>query len=140
MSRFIHQLPFSPLYDFQVCRVVTINGVNYVPGDRLDTAARDSLGDRRLRQMYERRTLTPIAPGQLPALVVAGPVQGAEVVVADGAAAETPVDETPAPTEPAATPALRAEHKGFGRWFVVAADGTEEGPMSKEQAEAKAAA
>lgn len=154
MSRFIHPLPFSPLYEFQVCRVVTINGVEYKPGDRMDTEARDALGERRLRQLYERRTITPIAPAALPALVQAGPVDGVEAQMdgepgqgeqVDGATADgeqlDPVAEQggDAPAEHPAS-GLTAVHKGFGRWYVVAADGTEDGPMTKEQAEAKVAA
>lgn len=151
MSRFIHPLPFSPLYAFQVCRVVTINGVEYMPGDRMDDEARDALGERRLRQLYERRTITPIAPDALPALVQSGPVQGVEAqmdgepspgeqvdgTTADGEVLE-PVDTQAGEEQPAA--ALKAEHRGFGRWYVVAQDGTEEGPMTKEQAEARVAA
>lgn len=131
MSRFNHPLPFSPLYDFQVVRVVTINGRAYVPGDRLDKA---ELGERRLQQMYENRTISPIPPTVVPALLQApaaapasqdiDPDDGDDV---DGAVA-------------AALSGKTAVHKGFGRWYVVHPDGAEDGPMSKAEAEAAAAA
>ena len=155
MSRFIHPLPFSPLYEFQVCRSLTINGIDYVPGDRMATEARDALGERRLRQMYERRQITPIAPEVLPALVQADPVVGVVVEmdgeIDEGAGGEPiekhaadgvtlpPADLSLPPIE-ANADGLHAVHKGFGRWYVVAADGTEQGPMTKEQAEAQVAA
>ena len=153
MSRFIHPLPFSPLYEFQVCRSLTINGIDYVPGDRMATEARDALGERRLRQMYERRQITPIAPEVLPALVQADPVVGVvvemdgepghgEQVSGDTVGGEVlpPAGDAPQEPDAPASSGLTAVHKGFGRWYVVAADGTEQGPMTKEQAEAQVAA
>lgn len=133
MSRFNHPLPFSPLYDFQVVRVVTINGRAYVPGDRLD---KTSLGERRLRQMYENRTISPIPPAVVPALLQAYapavvPV-GQEVANEDGQDVDAAVAE--------ALSGKTAVHRGFGRWYVVHQDGAEDGPMSKAEAEAAAAA
>lgn len=133
MSRFNHPLPFSPLYDFQVVRVVTINGRAYVPGDRLD---KTSLGERRLRQMYENRTISPLPPEVLPTLLqarapAAAPA-GQEIDPDDGQDVDAAVA--------AALNGKTAVHKGFGRWYVVHPDGTEDGPMSKAEAEAAAAA
>ena len=142
MSRFIHQLPFSPLYDFKVCRVTTINGVGYTPGDMLGAEARDALGERRLRQLYERRTISPVAPGVVPEVPAPAPAAASAEPVADQARIEGGADEQHEPDdsliEPGATGA-RAEHRGFGRWYVVQPDGSEDGPMTREAAQAAVA-
>jgi hypothetical protein len=135
MSRFNHPLPFSPLYDFQVLRVVTINGRQYKPGDRLDKA---NLAERRLRQMYENRVVSPIPPEVVPALLQA-PRRAAEPVADEPAGQEIDPDNGE-DVQSAADTGKTAVHRGFGRWYVVHADGTEDGPMTKAEAEAAAAA
>ena len=139
MARFSHHLPFSPHYDFQVCKRVTINGVEYAPGDRMAADGRDAIGERRLRQMYEHRLITPIQPKPVAALLTADPLPdyswsedaGGGDMLADGSFDPVAPDQVPGPT---------AVHKGFGRWFVQYPDGTEAGPMSKEAAEAQVSA
>jgi len=156
MSRFIQPLPFSEGYEFTVRRVATISGVQYRPGDLLQ---KDGLNPRRLRQMYEQRLISPVlAEGQQPVPVKRPTYKTAKVpvVVAQEGAQEPAVDEeasqpNPVDAEPVAAdveppvadadvPAEpvqpKAEHRGFGRWFVTMPDGTEAGPMSKDQAEA----
>lgn len=135
MSRFNHPLPFSPLYDFQVLRVVTINGRQYKPGDRLDKA---DLSERRLRQMYENRVVSPLPPDVLPALLQA-PRKEAEPVAVEPAGQEIDPDNGE-DVQTASDTGKVPVHKGFGRWFVVHADGTEDGPMTRAEAEAAAAA
>jgi hypothetical protein len=138
MARFSHPLPFSPLYDFMACKPVTINGAAYQPGDRMSTEARDGLGERRLRQMYESRLITPIPPEPVPALLQAAAEPASEPLPdyawsdAGGGGGDGGFD--PMATE--AAPAVTAVHKGFGRWFIVRPDGTEEGPMTKAEADA----
>ena len=139
MARFSHLLPFSPYYDFQVCKCVTINGVEYVSGDRMTAEERDALGERRLRQMYEHRLVTPIAPEKVAALLKPGPLPdyswsdagGGGDVLADGGSFD------PLAPDAGQVAAPTAVHKGFGRWYVQYPDGTEAGPMSKEAAEAQ---
>lgn len=145
MSRFIQPLPFSPHYDFVAARVVTINGQNLVPGDPVNKA---DLGERRLRQMYESRIITPVAPTELP---VAPKKQGKkkaaeaqqEPVEADAEpeAIDTPevsaeaTSDAPAPAVAAAGNTI--DHRGFGRYFVLDAAGNEiAGPLSKAAATA----
>lgn len=151
MSRFNHPLPFSPHYEFRVLRVVTINGRMYLPGDRLDKAA---LAERRLRQMYENRVISPMPPEVLPALLQPprqpeptdppsqpapprqdlDPDDGDDVV--NQGEAQAAAESQPAAGE---FDGPKLVHRGFGRWFVVAADGAEQGPMSKAEAEAAVA-
>lgn len=139
MSRFIQPLPFSPHYDFAAARVVTINGVNHVPGDPVDKTGLDV---RRLRQMYENRIITPIAPASLAGLVTEpapAPAQAAQEPAIEPEATDTadePAEAASEAVEPAA-PGKTIEHRGFGRYFVLDADGTEiAGPLSKAAAKA----
>lgn len=142
MPRFTHMLPFSPLYDFQACKPVTLNGRQMVPGDRLTTEERDALGARRLLQMYESRLITPIPPEVVPAVLQPKPEAplpdyawsegaGGGDVLADGGSFD------PVAPDAGQVAAPTAVHKGFGRWYVQYPDGTEAGPMSKEAAEAQ---
>lgn len=144
MSRFIQPLPFSPLYDFVAARVVTINGQNLIPGDPVD---KEGLGERRLRQMYESRIITPVAPAVIPETNKKAPKKklAAQPVAADSepeatdtpAEDETTASEAPAPAvaEPVAASGLHSEHRGFGRYFVLNADGVEvAGPLTKAEA------
>lgn len=151
MSRFIQPLPFSPLYDFVAARVVTINGQNLNPGDPVD---KEGLGERRLRQMYESRIITPVAPEVIPVPTnkkgskkkpVAELQEPAPKADSQPEAIDTQTDAEEAASEPveavvaepAATSGLRAEHRGFGRYFVLDAEGVEvAGPLTKVEANA----
>lgn len=137
MSRFIQPLPFSPHYDFVAARVVTINGQNLVPGDPVDTS---DLSVRRLRQMYENRMITPVAPASLAGIASAQePAQAAQEPDGEPEATDTQ-DEPVEATDEAPLPAVggkTVEHRGFGRYYVLDADGTEiAGPLSKAAANA----
>lgn len=153
MSRYADKLPFSPHYDFQARKVMTLNGRAYVPGETID---KEGLGDRRLRQLYDFRMITPTAPEQLPPVATTNPpaptgegfadtehdnddaptddgtdlesrgdtADGDQDGTADDAAQDAATDELP-----------RVEHRGFGRWFLMLADGTEEGPLKKADAD-----
>jgi hypothetical protein len=130
MSRFAHPLPFSPDYEFQASKPVTLNGRAYTPGDRIE---KDALGARRLRQLYEARIITPLAPA---AAALLRP-QPASSDAQDLAPQEQPQEALEAVVGAAGKQAV---HKGFGRWFVVDADGNElAGPMTKDEALAQAA-
>lgn len=142
MSRFYQPLPFSTAYDFVAAKPVTLNGAVLNPGDPVD---KDGLSPRRLRQLYEARIISPVAPAELPATPAPQePAQepAQEPVAAAQAPAEpegeaTPDDGEQAPQEAATTAGgARVEHRGFGRYFVIAADGSETGPMSKAEAQA----
>ncbi len=158
MSRFIQPLPFSEGYEFTVRRVATISGVQYGPGDLL---CKDGLNPRRLRQMYELRLISPVVPdGSHPVPVKRPTYKTAKVPVMAAQEAAQPLAEPVEapqpdigpgePVEPVTQPVAasdqepvetvqgapaKAEHRGFGRWFVTMPDGTEVGPMSKDQAE-----
>lgn len=112
MQRFNRE-PFSPQAQFTCVKPFVMAGVSYDLGQVVDTTAVEA---RRLRQMYEARMIDAV-PLQVAAQVASRAAEG--------------------PGEPRATPGpARAEHRGFGRWFVVGADGAERGPMTKEAAEA----
>lgn len=134
MSRFAHPLPFSPDYDFQAVKPVTLNGQAYTPGDRIE---KGDLGARRLRQLYEARIISPLAPTDAALLKAAPAPQEAPRAPSEPEAEETPEEATSGPVESSGKQAL---HKGFGRWYVVDADGNElAGPMTKDEALAQAA-
>lgn len=105
--------PFTTEAQFTCVKPFVMSGVSYQPGQIVDTEAIET---RRLRQMYEARMIDAVARSKTPVLLK--PVPAAK-------------------PQPAA--ARRAEHRGFGRWYVVEADGTEEGPYSKEAADARVA-
>ena len=92
-------------------------GRAYSLGDVVETGAIET---RRLRQMYEARMIEA-ASAATPAQVVSRAAEG------PGTARATPG-------------AARAEHRGFGRWFVIETDGSESGPFTREAAEARLAA
>ena len=56
------QLPFSADYAFFACRPVTINGVMYRHGDPVPTTC---VAERRLRQLYAQRVISPHVPAFL---------------------------------------------------------------------------
>lgn len=118
MQRF-HREPFSPQAQFRCVKPFVMAGVAYSLGDVVDTAAIET---RRLRQMYEARMIDAAAAQDAPTAQVASRAA-----------------EGPGPSR--ATPgAARAEHRGFGRWFVIGADGAESGPFTREVAESRLAA
>ena len=118
MQRFNRE-PFNPQAQFACVKPFVMAGVAYDLGQVVDTTAVET---RRLRQMYEARMIDAL------------PLQAAPPAQVVSRAAE-------GPGESRATPgAARAEHRGFGRWFVIASDGAEKGPLTKEAAEALVAA
>lgn len=117
MQRFNRE-PFNPESDFACVKPFVMAGVSYQPGQIVETG---TVEPRRLRQMYEARMIDAVAREKTAALLK-----------------RQPVAQAPAPATPPAA-GRRAEHRGFGRWFVVEADGTEHGPFTKVVAEARAA-
>jgi len=123
-----NRLPFSPSYEFRATRAFVMQGIEYTLGMPIDKAGIET---RRLRQMYDSRMIeaildeAPVAPAPKKA-----PAQKAE---AKAQKAEAPkVDATP--TE-ASKSALSVDYRGFGRYFVIDAEGKEiSGPHSKDEA------
>ena len=89
-----NSLPFSPHYAFSATRALRINGVDYAPGDAIDVSA---VGERRLRQLYETRKVTPHAPDFL----FNGPAPQRQPEQAPAAPPAAPEQSTSAPVEPA---------------------------------------
>lgn len=112
MQRFNRE-PFTPQAQFACVKPFVMAGVAYSTGEIVDTAAIET---RRLRQMYEARMINAVGQQQAPALL-----------------------KPPAPPQ-VPLGSRSTEHRGFGRWFVIELDGTEHGPMSKDEAEARVAA
>jgi hypothetical protein len=54
--------PFSPDFAYVAARPLTIDGADFHPGDPIPDGA---LSDRRLRQLYEQRKISPHAPAFL---------------------------------------------------------------------------
>jgi hypothetical protein len=54
--------PFSPAFAFVAARTMRIDGVEFVPGDPIPDGV---LSDRRLRQLYEQRKISPTLPAFL---------------------------------------------------------------------------
>ena len=123
-----NRLPFSPSYEFRATRAFVMQGIEYTMGTPIDKAG---IEVRRLRQMYDSRMIEPImdaapaaqAPAKAPAKKAENKAQKAE-----------PAQVEQQPTE-AQTSALRVDYRGFGRYFVIDADGKEiSGPHSKDEA------
>lgn len=140
MSRFYQPLPFSPAYDFMAAKPVTLNGHVLNPGDPVP---KDGLNPRRLRQLYEARIITPVAPEQLTASqtgIVNAPAVAAQEPAGEPEgddAADTQTDEAESNVEAAApaTGGTQIVHRGFGRYYLVDADGNDvSGPWSKADA------
>lgn len=114
MQRF-HREPFAPDAQYACAKPFVMAGVAY---ERGQVVATGTIETRRLRQMYESRMVEMIAKEKTAALL-----------------------KPAAPAQPAApqTNERRTEHRGFGRWFVIEADGTEHGPFTKDVAEARVA-
>lgn len=125
-------------------RPFVMEGVEYRHDQPVDTTGVEV---RRLRQMYDARMIDPVKHEQVAALLQSKPAPKAQSKPAKPAqapapaSAPSPVAAAPAVAAPAAPGGLRAEHKGFGRWFVLDAAGAEvAGPMTREAAEAQALA
>jgi hypothetical protein len=123
-----NRLPFSPAYQFRATRAFVMQGIEYTMGTPIDKAGIET---RRLRQMYDSRMIEAIldeAPvAQAPAKA---PAKKAEPKAVK---AETPKVESK-PAE-ATNSALRVDYRGFGRYFVIDAEGKEiSGPHSKDEA------
>ena len=57
MARFA-PLPYSPFADFAAARDMTLRGVEYRRGDKIDKAG---LGERQLRTLFDARKIVPLA-------------------------------------------------------------------------------
>jgi ribosomal protein L12E/L44/L45/RPP1/RPP2 len=123
-----NRLPFSPSYEFRATRAFVMQGIEYTIGMPIDKAGIET---RRLRQMYDSRMIEAIldAAPAAPAPAKA-PAKKAE---AKAQKAEAPKVEA-TPTE-ANKSALSVDYRGFGRYFVIDAEGKEiSGPHSKDEA------
>lgn len=132
-----HLLPFSPHYDFVVVRPMTIDGVRLNPGDQMTSDQRDSLGERRLRTQYERRVITPVAPGAPAPVYRATVVAQVEAQINSAsipADSDAGGDDSSPPADDDVQEIPRIEKRAFGRWWVVTMDG-DRGPMKKAEAE-----
>jgi len=94
-----------------------MSGRSYMPGDAVPV---DNVEPRRVRQMWDMRVIENGTPKPVASKVSAAPADKQKAVV-----------PAPAPEKPR----LRVEHRGFGRHYVIAEDGAETGPLTKEEAE-----
>lgn len=118
---------FAPDNKFMCVKPFVMNGTAYALGDLVDTK---NIEVRRLRQMYDTRMIDVASDDAKPA---PKPPKQAQPKKA------APAKENKAPVD--AGKGLRAEHRGFGRYFVLDAEGNEvAGPMAKEAADARVAA
>lgn len=129
MQNRYNRLPFSPSYEFRATRAFVMQGIEYTMGMPIDKAGIET---RRLRQMYDSRMIDPImdeAPAaQAPAKA---PAKKAEKKAEKAEPAKV---EAPAPE--ANKSAKRIDYRGFGRYFVVDAEGNDiSGPHSKDEAQ-----
>lgn len=151
MSRFYQPLPFSAAYAFVASKPVTLNGQVLVPGDPIDKAG---LNPRRLRQLYEARIISPVAAPEQPQAeqpAAEAPAAAPEAAQAPeqhevGLPPEESADDPHEPSEAELMAAEgeapevsasgnRIEHRGFGRYYVVDAEGNDvSGPWSKAEA------
>lgn len=123
-----NRLPFSPAYQFRATRAFVMQGVEYTMGMPMDKAGIET---RRLRQMYDSRMIEPILDEEP---VAQAPMKAsAKKAEPKAVKAETPkVESNPAE---ATNSALRVDYRGFGRYFVIDAEGKEiSGPHSKDEA------
>lgn len=133
MDRF-YRPAFTPDASFRCVKPFVMSGRAYRLGD--DVATSD-IETRRLRQMYDSRMIEIATSADTAGKAKASAPK--KEPVAKAAKKETSPTIVEAPQE--TTPALvvgtgpRAEHRGFGRYVVVAADGSESGQMTKAEAE-----
>lgn len=117
-----NRLPFSPSYEFRATRAFVMQGIEYTMGMPIDKAG---IEVRRLRQMYDSRMIEAILDD---APVAKAPAK------APAKKAETAKVEHKAPE--ANQSALRVDYRGFGRYYVIDAEGKEiSGPHSKDEAQ-----
>jgi len=114
-----------------------MNGVTFDPGASVPT---EQIEQRRVRQMYESRVLNfkdEFNPLGNPSQLVLDTKQKDSI---SPLLMATVIKPSPAASEDAPR-AVRAVHKGFGRYILSRDDGTEleGGPYTKEQAEKLAA-
>lgn len=105
------ELPFSPEYDFYVRRPqgVTVDGNHIAQGVKID---KTKFSARRLEMLFNSGKIEPRAPS--PTALARIRQQLPQTLNDNG---------------------LRAHHKGFGKWFILDANGVEvAGPMSREEA------
>lgn len=128
MQNRYNRLPFSPSYEFRATRAFVMQGIEYTLGTPIDKAGIET---RRLRQMYDSRMIEAIldeaptapAPAKAPAKKAEPKAQKAEPAKVEQQAPE------------ATKSALSVDYRGFGRYFVIDADGKEiSGPHSKDEA------
>lgn len=118
---------FAPDNKFACVKPFVMNGVAYALGDLVDTK---NIEVRRLRQMYDTRMIDV-------ATADAKPVPQPKPAQVKKPAQAKAKDKPPA----SAGKGLRAEHRGFGRYFVLDAEGAEvAGPITKDEADARVAA
>jgi len=116
MSRFLRQ-PFAQQGPFVALRPFLMSGRAYKPGDAVPV---DNVEPRRVRQMWDMRVIENGTPKSAATTAAAAPAAMPEAVA-----------PAPAPVKPR----LKVEHRGFGRHYVIAEDGAETGPLSKEAAD-----
>lgn len=140
-TRRFQQLPFSPDYVYVSMREQTVAGKRLQQGDELPP----NLPHRVIRSLYELRRIapaTPVVPQNLkegdefylPGVGTCQLIKAAEAT--NLAASVTPPQEKAQPQ-----PGLwRAEHRGFGKWYLLDGEAVIEGPFEKEEAKARAEA
>jgi hypothetical protein len=130
------KIPFSMDRNFRARREFVLYGKKHQAGDPI---ARDGLTEQRLRQMFDNRMIEVSEAAPAPAKVAASAPAVAPAPAPVAAVAVKPAQIPADAPKPAATGALQAVHRGFGRWFVVdAADVDVAGPLKKEEALARA--
>jgi len=99
----MREAPFSPAFAYVASRPLTIDGVDYLPGDPIPEGV---LQMKRLRQLYEQRKISAHAPAFL--------ANGAEVLRKLRAQAEAKAGEGAADGDSGALDALDAASEGEG--------------------------
>jgi hypothetical protein len=136
-----HNVDFTNM-ELVAARRFTLDGKELNEGDVLPEGA---LTQRRARQMFERRMIKLRSKGTAEAAPEAAPVaeQPVEAPEATNTPAE-PVEAASAPDSAAQEGAIevtaekgfRAEHEGFGRWYVYGPSGDKvSGPHKKAKIE-----
>lgn len=127
-----NRLPFDPNGPFVCVKPFLMSGVPYAPGA---TVPMQGVEPRRVRQMWQARMVNVASASQI------GLMSRQPAHVKPEPRAAAPAAQKPAPAaqeQPAPASGLRATHKGFGRWFVVDAEGKiVAGPMTQVEATSK---
>lgn len=169
MPKYLRPL-FVAGHTYMAAKVVTINGVAYVPGDRLTAEAIIEVGDAKMRKIYDAKlidyttddvpahyqkpgaepepvavTIAPkfserqqapasddekaAAAAEEAALIAANAGDDGQTGAPAGEVVETASEAAPAASEaaPPAPPAISgthtAKHMGFGKWWIIDAEG-----------------